>query len=281
MLSSSLESSLAFWEVVEYVAEGIVIVGAVGDGLGEFTDFLGAKHCQKTKDLVLKISTLILIVGLAVELGSLVRTNELSGRLIADSIRKAGDAKTSADSAATAAARADASAQRANLAAGNALKSAAAIEKEAALLRDQLLRQDLRAHLLQDRKRRTVFISQLRQFSGQAVAIRQCAGSTSDSEMTFLSLNLVWAFPAGTWKVGDKGPTLVGCGTAIIVGIDRKAPDSTREGAEPLVKALVEIGLMSARSTLARTPGLPSDAKTKYLETPGVDGILVGVGAHP
>src|SRR5437899_1435038 len=140
MLTSSLESSLAFWEVVEYIAGGVVIVGAAGEGLGEFTNFLGAKRCHERKDLILKVSTIILIVGLAVELWGLVRTNELSGQLIADSIRKAGNAKISADSAADAAARARTSAQEASLEAGKAIRGAAAIEKEEALLRGQLLK---------------------------------------------------------------------------------------------------------------------------------------------
>jgi hypothetical protein len=87
MFIFSVESSLAFWEAVEYAAEAVVIVGAAGEGLGEFTNFLGAKKCQRRKDRILKISTIILIVGLAVELGSLAQTNKLSGQMVADSIR--------------------------------------------------------------------------------------------------------------------------------------------------------------------------------------------------
>src|SRR2546422_11474728 len=95
MLTSSLESSLAFWEVVEYIAGGVVIVGAAGEGLGEFTNFLGAKRCHERKDLILKVSTIILIVGLAVEVWGLVRNNEISWALISGSIRKSWDGNIS------------------------------------------------------------------------------------------------------------------------------------------------------------------------------------------
>src|SRR2546428_9220042 len=99
MLTSSLESSLAFWEVVEYIAGGVVIVGAAGEGLGEFTNFLGAKRCHERKDLILKVSTIILIVGLAVGLWGLDPTNERFGQLIVDVFRKAGHAHLCPDRA--------------------------------------------------------------------------------------------------------------------------------------------------------------------------------------
>lgn len=61
-----------------------MILGAAGDGLGEFTNFLGARHNQNRKEKILQISTIVLLIGLAVELSSLFRVNVLSGRIIAD-----------------------------------------------------------------------------------------------------------------------------------------------------------------------------------------------------
>lgn len=75
-------SSLELWEWVEYISEFVVILGAAGEGLGEFTNFLGSRDSEHRKEKVLKVSTIVLLAGLAVELGSLFRVNALSGRII-------------------------------------------------------------------------------------------------------------------------------------------------------------------------------------------------------
>jgi hypothetical protein len=62
----------------------------------------------------------VLIIGLAVELGSLIRTNDLSGRLVADAVLRAGTAKDSADAAVADAGRAKSTASAAEQTAENA-----------------------------------------------------------------------------------------------------------------------------------------------------------------
>jgi hypothetical protein len=76
----ALKSSLDWWFVVEYVSTAIVFIGVVGEYIAEFTRF--AESRQLVRPLG-KISTLVLIVGLAGELVSLGRTHVISGQLTA------------------------------------------------------------------------------------------------------------------------------------------------------------------------------------------------------
>jgi hypothetical protein len=82
VMRSSIISAFDVWESIEYVSAAIVIVGASGEALGEFTNFLGARESRDRKDLILKISTIILLVGLAIELAATMRVNFLAGLLI-------------------------------------------------------------------------------------------------------------------------------------------------------------------------------------------------------
>jgi hypothetical protein len=77
---AALKSSLAFWEIVEYVSAATVLIGVIGEYIAEFTSFAAKRSVEKS---LAKLSTLVLIIGLAVELLSLVKTSQLSGRLIA------------------------------------------------------------------------------------------------------------------------------------------------------------------------------------------------------
>lgn len=126
----SPESSLAFWEIVEYIAEAVVIIGAAGEGLGEFTNLLGAKECSERKDRILRISTIVLIIGLAVELGGLIRTNDLSGQIVARAVLSAGTARGSAGAAVADAGRAKVIASDAETLAHGARKEADSFEKD-------------------------------------------------------------------------------------------------------------------------------------------------------
>jgi len=79
----ALESSLRSWEFVEYAATAVVFVGAIGEFLAEFTDIFNLKHDPLKKHLLGKLSTIILVIGLAGELLGVVQTSQLSGRIIA------------------------------------------------------------------------------------------------------------------------------------------------------------------------------------------------------
>ena len=77
---STLRSSLGFWEIVDYIATGIVLIGVAGESVAEFLRFPKDEY-KRTQ--VAKLSALILIVGLAGELVSVVQTSRFSGQLIA------------------------------------------------------------------------------------------------------------------------------------------------------------------------------------------------------
>jgi hypothetical protein len=81
MISTSpdLASLLHRWEIAEYVSEGFVILGC----LGELVADLGSNWLGETRQKRLeRWSTILLVAALTVSLKCLVRTNELSGGVI-------------------------------------------------------------------------------------------------------------------------------------------------------------------------------------------------------
>jgi hypothetical protein len=91
-----LKYSLLFWEVSEYCATGIVIVGAVGEYVAEF-------HKFPTDDIkrhkLQRLSAIVLIAGLAIELLALVRTTQLNSATNAQLYSEAQQARNEAASA--------------------------------------------------------------------------------------------------------------------------------------------------------------------------------------
>jgi len=76
---ASLDALLIRWESAEYVATVFVILACVGEFVAEFTEI----RTKEWRDKLGKMSLLVLIAALSLELVSLVRTNNLSGREIA------------------------------------------------------------------------------------------------------------------------------------------------------------------------------------------------------
>src|SRR6266478_3957612 len=75
--SLSFWSSSCFWEGVEYAAEAIVIIGATIELLADFEHILRGPEKKKLRKRVEKRAAIGLIIGLGIELGALVRTNQL------------------------------------------------------------------------------------------------------------------------------------------------------------------------------------------------------------
>ena len=124
------ESSwLQLWEFVEISGAIIVTVGVTGEYIADFTKFVKGK-ARKTR--LRKISTLVLIAGLAIELAGLVTTSHAFNLLVS----KAND---DAKRAGTSAAASYESAMVAEQKAGVANERAANTESDNLVLKKQLL----------------------------------------------------------------------------------------------------------------------------------------------
>jgi hypothetical protein len=145
MVVGSFVSSIGFWEFLEYFFESAVIAGCAGESLAEFTNFLNVRTEVVRKDRLQKISTIILLFGLAGALLSTIRTNVLAGRTIdeldqkakqalADSITavaKSSEAAKMSTSAESISKNAFSESEKAAGSASGALSSAAAARREA------------------------------------------------------------------------------------------------------------------------------------------------------
>jgi hypothetical protein len=93
---SSLSTMLDRWEWVEYVAEGFVVLGCVGELVADAGEkCLGERRSKHLE----RWSTVVLIVALLVSLTALWRTNELTGYVIGSLGDKAGEADAKAQTA--------------------------------------------------------------------------------------------------------------------------------------------------------------------------------------
>jgi hypothetical protein len=95
----SFWSSSKFWERSEYIAEAIVIVGAVVEVLTDFKHILKGDEKRDLRERVGKYAAIVLIFGLALELLALARTNQLFDITIASLTTEARDANKRATEA--------------------------------------------------------------------------------------------------------------------------------------------------------------------------------------
>ena len=247
------EYRLPFWHHRLHIFEALVLVGCAGELIADGGVFLFSEHLQTVQQLRVK------------SLGKLA--DEADGK----AQKAIGDAKSASDIAGSANAKADA-----------AKTEAEAVSKEAVELSQQLTKQDLRAHRFDDKRALEKFRATLEAFPGQPFDIRYCPGS--DNEITFLSLRLMGAMIGGSrsWTMRDFRPSL-GCSPGMGLVIDKQAPESTRNAAAALQRALFDIVLMPSPDkkfigTLERREPKPGET---LLETSSPDAILLLIGAHP
>ena len=84
----SLTTTLSYWEVAEYCFGGLVAVACLGEYAADFTKWF-TRGVEERKKRLAKRSKLLLIASLALELICLVRTNQISGRVIGSLDEKA------------------------------------------------------------------------------------------------------------------------------------------------------------------------------------------------
>ena len=127
---SSLSNSLSRWETAEYVYAGLVALACAGEYVADFTTWFTAGREERRKQLA-KISTLVLIASLALELVCLVKTNSLSGLLIGSLSERAERADQKARTAITDSSTALSQARDAQARAGAAQDSLGRAQDEA------------------------------------------------------------------------------------------------------------------------------------------------------
>ncbi len=146
---SSLSQSLHRWEIAEYIFEGLVIIACAGELVAD----LGRKCLKRAhRDRIERLSTILLVAALSMELICLVRTNQLSGSVIgslgdkaeeadgkakkaitdsATALSQAKDALTKSGKAADSLGKAEDKANKAQTASSNALTLARGARSEA------------------------------------------------------------------------------------------------------------------------------------------------------
>jgi len=246
---SSTSTLLTRWEVGEYVSAIIVIVGVIGEFIADFTNICGVQIYQRRKDRLGKLSTLVLLVGLALELFCLARTNSLSGQEIAFLNTVAADARVRAANAEGAAKGFEskiAEAQRGTAEAGRdaeiARKNAEQIKLEAEELRKQNLVLQTDVLKLQEKladrhlspEQQKSISAKLSKYAPLPVMF---ALYSADGEMERIASDIRGALPS-TWMVGyRRGSSSEGGFSGIRVELAKDATLDENSIASELVTA--------------------------------------------
>jgi hypothetical protein len=258
----SIDAALGSWESVEYAAEAFVILGCVGEFVAEFTRLLPNEPADR-RNQCSKVSLLLLIAALAIELVALVRTNVLSGQEIARLGAQAASANERASRLEVQAAsfRADAERSRAAIAsaqteAAKANERAAKNELEAATLKveaarlrktaedeatarikveENVRRQGSRGTLLN--KPHMGKDSSIQAYNGQAVSIFLCDDKIGNEE-EFATGMALWVELSQVAKWNAAMPMWIECGgSGISIFVNPSASRNTRSAAEALAAA--------------------------------------------
>lgn len=259
-------ASASFWEGVEYFSEAIVITAAVIELLCDFEHILKGEDKKALRRRVEKWAATVLVAGLGIELGSLVRTNQLFDVEIGAANGRAIEAIRRADR-----------------------EAKARVEIET-----RLVELGPRANLLNGKNRETL-ISATKAFAPQKAEIWYCATSFNNF---FVDQDTMSVATLMRVILGDKGahwslPPLAqaNCtGTGISIRVGTKASESTKKAAQALLAALtalplVVIGPAVEVSDVKRAPQprvFDQNLKRELFFPPlGTDTIVVTVLSHP
>jgi hypothetical protein len=257
----SLATALSRWEIAEYIFAGLVTVACFGEFVGEFTNWF-TDGVEEAKDSIRKISTLALVAALSLELVCLVKTNDLSGRLIGSLGEKAEKAATDAA-----------------LASGRVLaldkeldKLVERMDKASALLGElelELLSQSPRWRLLEAGKDN--FIETLKPFAGQRFIIVECGGSPSP-EPYKLEEDLENFLRAAGWERVPLYASWESCGNGTgngatseggnLIAFNANATPKMQDAAKALHDALNKLSIFT---TSFKAPPTPSPSLQQLL----------------
>jgi hypothetical protein len=193
-------SWLSFWEIAEGVGAIIVILGVVGEFVAEFTKFLNGNAAKKKFE---KVSVLVLILGLVIELLAYSATSHISGVITAKLNKEAGDARKAAGDAIERANKLD-------------LDRVGLEEKIEGLRKENLqLASELQKHMprLFTEEKKNYAPILLGKYAGTKVAIRWVPQDPETDNFAHLLEDLLTSIG---WKVAmDEGWTVKGAGVAI------------------------------------------------------------------
>lgn len=192
---AALESSLNHWNTIAYLATALVFAGVAGESVEEFADF--PKNARR-KGRVRKICALVLILGLAGELISLIRSSELSGKIDAVLTEQA--------------AQAGREAAQANGQMNIAIQQQKALEAEtegARLKQEQLRQQNLRLQS-EVEKERTARRRIEERMAPRTMSATQCA-HVSNSLLTFQGARVAVGSPPDDPESTEFAQQIITC----------------------------------------------------------------------
>jgi hypothetical protein len=213
----SLKEALSCWEWFGYVSTAIVFVGCVGEFIAEFTSL---PKTQEAGHKLARLSLIVLILGIAGELLSTVRTSQLSGQLIANIEERAAKAEQKA---------------------GEAEQQASANDKEAQQLKAENLRLEAIVSprsLSPDQQRQ--IIESLRRFSGHPAVEISSYGLDAEALPLATQLISIIRSATGTMPLDRRANFIVTGGFEF--GVQIRGPASEREFISALSTALASIG---------------------------------------
>lgn len=257
------------WEVAEYLGETLVFIGVVGEVYADW-----GEHERKS---LARLSSVVLIVGLAISLAALIGTNENFNGTIADLHTQAANLnKTAADA--------------------NERASAAQVEAEQLRLRaeeleEKNLEQGSRDLLLYG-KRGEDFTDAIRPFRGQKVEVRRCLFTDNEARdtaerLTELFRSAGWAVSPGSPDWGEPNCMIIEHNAAvpsgIWVGMPNPSPTPrTRDRTKELIQILGRIPLSAElHPVLLDTARSTKDNRGFQERYDDPDAIVVSVMAHP
>jgi hypothetical protein len=248
---ASLWASSSFWEAVEYTAEAIVIVGALFEGLCDFEFILKGHENEQRRKRTEKLAFSVLIIGLALGLTALMRTNQLFTETILALYGAARDANNRATAAFN---RAD----KAQTQSGTAILEAARLNKQAE--DERLARVTIEARVawrrLTEQQKTEIGSALGRRFSNQSVSFWYSSGDTESSWFAAHLAEAVQAartlrvFPPGavmTMLVGGRVGPIRRSDTG--VRIQSTGDERSRQLAAAIIHELIVRGFDAARQT--------------------------------
>ena len=298
----SFVSSVGFWEFLEYSFEILVIFGCAGEAIGEFTNVWNIRNEPRRKDRLLKISTIVLLIGLAGALISTARTNVIAGETIeeldnkakdaiADSKtamgdaveakRESGDALQSASDAATAAtgakvktdsfeeeiSKAEGDATKAEQHLAEALRKAETAEREAEEIITKFADRELTDTQASE------IASELKSYAGQEWELITYWQDREPAKLANRLLSILSGPQGARWKYVkfDVWHGLLGGEKGVNVWRKPDANPATQHAAAALVSALLKQGIAATLNVASGSPDAPKESNR----------ITVNIGTKP